>query len=208
MSSFTTYPALSAPYSRFYCSSAHVRQLLYIALYTPPPAVNDDEDFRPDLGSPSKLASRHHRNLVGPSPTDAEAANSLLMAFAYTNTPKALMRALPNPSRDSGLEQDDDNLDSFVARESVCIKNAKSCWEILRHDFVQRQSATYSATPRAKSKRHRRRVSEDDDHPGLADLPMDDQSTVSETAWPVLNWLMTVFEQEEAMTEATGERER
>lgn len=185
--------------------SSHVRQLIYIALYPPPPAVNDDEDFRPDLGSPSKLASRQHRHSVGPTPADSEAASSLLMAFAYTNTPRALMRALPSYSASvPGRDQDDENHDSFIAREATRIKNAKSCWEILKSDFVKRSNGD-PATPRIKKRHHRRKTGDDDD--AEFENVVEEASIVAPTAWSVLDWLLAVFEKEESLTAANGERE-
>ncbi|KAK7687062.1 hypothetical protein QCA50_009562 [Cerrena zonata] len=191
----------------------HVRQLVYLALY--PPSIPPPEGEVPKNGfelgvpsSPSKLGARHHRSILIPTVPTTIAAQDILMAFAETNSPESLFRALPSYSL-SGSESsfgdvqtipegDDYDEDSPIARQSRRIKEAKNCWEILKDGFIQ-PKIDLPVSPRIKG-RSRRRIDEDE-----FDIPLPEHlQIVAAHAWPVLHWIVTILEKDEDVTEREG----
>ncbi|KAJ7045708.1 hypothetical protein C8F04DRAFT_1025631 [Mycena alexandri] len=153
-------------------SAAHIRQLLFMALYSA-------AETRPDklvdpAASPSK---KQKKSYLLPSPAAVLAAQQLLVSFTTTNSPATVIRAL----RPSDAEPEDDN-ECFVATESLCISRSKNCWQILAEGFLDRNPPIFSA---AKGRR--------DTSNSLSET----QAPVGETAWPVLHWLLLVFERDE-----------
>jgi hypothetical protein len=147
-------------------------------------ALYSARDRRPDKlvdlsSSPSK---RQKKSYLLPSPAATLASQQLLVSFATTNSPAAVIRAL----RPSDAELEDDN-DCFVATESMCISRCKNCWQILAEGFLDRNQPIFS-TPKGKAKRRDTSVSFD---------PSESQAPVGETAWPVLHWLLLIFERDE-----------
>lgn len=122
------------------------------------------------------------------------AAQRLLIAFAYTNTPKAVFRVVPSFQADTSLDSGD--LDSVIAHESLCITQAKSCWNILADGFVEQTIA-----PKPKGKR-RRELRDEDEDDVMVDLP----APIGENVWPVLEWFIIIFERDESMTETEDTR--
>ncbi|KAI1794147.1 hypothetical protein LXA43DRAFT_1179725 [Ganoderma leucocontextum] len=186
----------------------HIRQLLYIALY-PPPSLEDqieEEVIKLELGSPSKLLFRRHKSSLAPSPKAAAAAQDLLMKFARTNTPESLVCALPsypdspnaNPNDATGSE------DSHIAREALRIRNARCCWEIIREGFIPRGNGDVMASPRKPKGRRSRKVQDDDDE-GWEGEDTAAPAPVSDHAWSVLGWILTLFENNEAAMERNGQ---
>ncbi|KAF7361732.1 hypothetical protein MVEN_00517100 [Mycena venus] len=159
-------------------SAAHIRQLLFMALFSP-------HDRRPDKvvelsSSPSK---KQKKSYLLPSPAATLASQQLLVSFTNTNSPAAVIRAL----RPSDVEPEDDN-DCFVATQSLCISQCKNCWQILVEGFLDHNQQIFS-TPKGKGKLRDNSVS---------DLSLSDtQAPVGESAWPVLDWLLLVFERDE-----------
>ncbi|KAJ7902022.1 hypothetical protein B0H14DRAFT_2669540 [Mycena olivaceomarginata] len=152
-------------------SAAHVRQLLFMALYDRPP------DKHLELSSsPSKKPKKSH---LLPSPAAALASQQLLVSFANTNSPAAVIRAL----RPSDVEPEDDN-ECFVATESLCISRCKNCWQILAQGFLDHNQLMFSS-PKGKGKRT------------SLSVDFESQAAVGETAWPVLGWLLLIFERDE-----------
>lgn len=149
-----------------------------MALYSP-------RDRRPDRlidlsSSPSK---RQKKSYLLPSPAATLASQQLLVSFATTNSPTAVIRAL----RPSDAELEDDN-DCFVATESMCISRCKNCWQILAEGFLDRNQPIFS-TPKGKGRQIDTGTSSDE--------VSETQAPVGETAWPVLDWLLLIFEQDE-----------
>ncbi|KAJ6625908.1 hypothetical protein B0H10DRAFT_2001330 [Mycena sp. CBHHK59/15] len=142
-------------------SAAHIRQLLFIALYSGFSDAGQDTCYGDRPASPSKKPKKSH---LFPSPAATLAAQRLLISFAITNSPAALIRSL-NPS-----DEDLDGDQSLIATESM-------------------NQAIFSTV---KGTGKRREV----------DLSFDASSSelrapVGETAWPVLDWLLLIFEQDE-----------
>ncbi|KAJ7217792.1 hypothetical protein GGX14DRAFT_597979 [Mycena pura] len=162
-------------------SAAHIRQLLFMALYSP-----SDTRVHVDLSaSPSK---RQKKSYLLPSPAASLASQQLLVSFAITNTPAAVIRAL----RPTDAAPEDDN-ECFVATESLCISRCKSCWQVLVDGFLNHQQI-YGAAPSRKGKRR-----DTGGHGSFGDLSTmsDLRAPVGDTAWPVLEWLLLIFERDE-----------
>lgn len=197
---------------------SHIRQLLYIALYPPPLplAINEKgkekeakEPFEPTTPSKSTVKQAQRSPLV-PSLRATEAALRVLVSFAITNSPGSLARALPEclnvSDWNAKLTEVDENLeeDSYIAREAMCIKEARHAWAILREGLIQRKTAA-PTIPKGKGKKRRRDyeyVEEEEirfDGDGVAPLAI-----VAEHAWPILDWLLMVFESDELITEKSG----
>jgi hypothetical protein len=186
--------------------SSHVRQLLYIALYPPTPGPAST-NHKSTQESPSKLSSRHAYSTLLPSPTSSELAKRTLRVLADVNSPASLLRALPaypDPSDadDASLFIDPDpelpsDMDSFVASEAVRFRNCKNCWNILKSGFIK-SLADSSAVPGSPRKRRRGNTKATEYGP----VDEEDSSlVVCENAWPVLDWLLALFEKDESITE-------
>ncbi|KAL6310346.1 hypothetical protein BKA93DRAFT_721882 [Sparassis latifolia] len=184
----------------------HIRQLIYIALYPPPPAdTKETETLQLDSASPSKLHSRlhciQHGSSQSPSPAATDAALHLLTAFSLTNLPWDLFSALPSyPASALGspkTEIDYDDPESFVARRSVCITKAKNVWEILKEGFVQRKEDPIAMSPVKKGRR--RAIVEEP--PEDSSVDREPRRVVGQYSWPILGWLLSIFEKDEKLAE-------
>ncbi|KAF8210479.1 hypothetical protein K438DRAFT_159063 [Mycena galopus ATCC 62051] len=152
-------------------SAAHVRQLLFMALYS-----SRDSNLVELSSSPGK---KQKKSYLLPSPAATLASQQLLVSIATTNSPAAAIRAL----RPSDAEPEDDN-ECFVATESMCISRCKNCWQILTERFLDYNLSS----PKGKGKRRDNSVSFDLE---------ESQAPVGETAWPILHWLLLIFERDE-----------
>ncbi|KAG5647233.1 hypothetical protein DXG03_000768 [Asterophora parasitica] len=174
---------------------SHIRQLVYIALQPEvPPAVN--EMVYTDVPSPSKSALKKRI----PSGHAVMAARRLLSSYAVTNLPQTLARALPSyddPRIDQPPPRSDGSLESVIGPQSMCIPNAKSCWNILAEGFTQK-GQNFSLPSRKGKKRTKNHADSDDE-------PMSETNDiVGPDAWPILDWLLLLFEQDEILTAARG----
>lgn len=179
-------------------TSPHIRQLIYISLQTTlEPATAEDEEDTSIQASPSKIMKQHqHRMALNSIPPKAVAnAQRLLMAYLHTNTPDALFRALPRRRSPPTLVSGHGEGDSTIAKRALCISQAKDCWELLHSEFLLRQSAVLS-TPKAKTRRSERIVH---GHPGALDSEAVPPMIVTEQAWPLLEWLVSLFERDEEL---------
>ena len=139
-----------------------------------------------------------------PSPTSSELAKRTLRVLADVNSPASLLRALPaypdpnNADADAAPELPSD-VDSFVASEAVRFRNCKNCWNILKFGFIKSLADGSSTMPGSSRKRRRGNTAADYG-------PLDEEETslvVGENAWPVLDWLLVLFEKDESITEAS-----
>ena len=186
--------------------SSHVRQLLYIALYPPSPGPAR-ANHRTIQETPSKLSSRHAYSTLLPSPASSELAKRTLRVLADVNSPASLLRALPaypDPSDADDAPLFDPELpsdvDSFVASEAVRFRNCKNCWNILKFGFIKSlaDSSTLLGSPRKRRRRGNSTAAE------YGPIDEEDSSlVVGENAWPVLDWLLVLFEKDESITEAS-----
>ena len=193
---------------------SHIRQLLYIALYPPPAPVADEKTegtFEPS--TPSKtVAKQVQKSPLIPSVKTTEAALRLLTSFVLTNSPGALGRALPEYVSMSDLQTkerenyQDQEEDSYIAREAMCIQEAKHVWAILKGGMIQRKMIV-PMTPKGKGKKRRRDY---ESHGEM--IPFDVEAAappvvVAVNAWPVLGWLLMLLEKDERVTENSSLRE-
>ncbi|KAF9454006.1 hypothetical protein P691DRAFT_811791 [Macrolepiota fuliginosa MF-IS2] len=178
----------------------HLRQVIYISLQSTKDLATQHEIDTSIQASPSKLVKQHQYqmslNLIPPKAVyDAQ---KLLMAYLLSSTPAALGRALPQrrslipppPVHNEG--------DSTVARRAACIIQCRDCWEMLHTNFLLRQSAVPSA-PKVKLKRQ-------SEHIGYSKLDSTDLNAsspvvVTEDAWPLMEWLVSLFERDEELSE-------
>jgi hypothetical protein len=109
---------------------------------------------------------------------------------------------LPQPRRSNELPFEGDDHDSVVAKESLCIKDAKHCWAILKEGFVPRIRASQPSLLAGKKKRGKliadteEYVEENRSNSVLA--------PVAEYAWLVLLWLVELFQRDESLTSGDG----
>ncbi|EKM54481.1 uncharacterized protein PHACADRAFT_97489 [Phanerochaete carnosa HHB-10118-sp] len=156
--------------------------------------------------SPSKYAARHQRSSCTPTSAACEAALKLLKAYA--NSPQSLLHALPNyglsdlPGLGNPHTNNDDDCEPEMAHFSRRVREAKNCWELLREGFVKRDSpgvdGMSSNYRRSKRGRHND-WSDEEDESFMVPAPVDQQ------AWPVLEWLLKMFEKDEAAVAARGQ---
>ena len=197
------------------CCRPHIRNVICIALYPPPSKEDDRLESRMDAipSSPSKYTPKHQRTSRAPTATASEAARQLLAAYARTNTPGSLLRALPGyglsglQGLDNMLHDNnpvDDDSDSEISRYSRHVREAKNCWDILREGYLRLENHRGSiAINGASSSRHSQQDAMSDREESPTEIP----SPVGQHAWPMLEWLLMVFEKDEARVMASGQRE-
>ncbi|KAI0743562.1 hypothetical protein C8Q80DRAFT_1181954 [Daedaleopsis nitida] len=191
---------------------AHIRQCIFIALY-PPRSFEDqleEEALKLEPGSPSKLLARRHKSSLTPSPKASTAAQDLLMKYALVNAPEVLACALPSFPENHRLPVDNrvEEEDSYIAKQALRVRNARCCWEILKEGFIPRGDSDVMSSPRkAKATRRSTRRRSDDYDDAWEDEDAAIPAPVSDHAWSVLDWMLTLFESNEAAVEQTGQGE-
>lgn len=163
-----------------------------------------------DSVSPSKTKRGNQAPKVTfvPTANASAAAQRLLLSFVRTNTPASLFQALPQPRVNSCNESpfESDDHDSVVAKESLCIKDAKHCWAILKEGFVQRIKIPSPSLLAGKRKRGKV-VTSAEEYPeeNLGNTVL---APVADHAWLVLQWLVELFQRDESLTsgDSSGRR--
>ncbi|KAF9222564.1 hypothetical protein BS17DRAFT_809244 [Gyrodon lividus] len=188
--------------------AVHIRQLLYIALFPPPPLtgdlINEHEQVPPSpvKGPSTKQKSTLPKASLSPSLVASEAAQRLLLSFLSTNSPKSLFRALPRYPLNNAIgnimlpqpSNDEHDEDSVIARESLCIKDCRNCWAILKGGFIQRKRLLPLAQDGGRKRgRNTYTIENVDLEYGSTSQP----AIIAEHAWPVLDWLLLLFEKDE-----------
>lgn len=170
---------------------------MYIALQPVDPSsaveMNSYTDAPP---SPSKPAVKKSI----PSGAAISAAQRLLISYALTNSPETIARALPHcddPRNQGSVLDDDGSLESVIGPESMCIPRAKSCWNILADGFTQQQKHTIPV-PQGKGRKRIYNLEEP-----IENLLIEN-AIVGKNSWPVLDWLLVLFEQDELVTKTRG----
>lgn len=174
-----------------------------------PTPSHDVEERDVDPVSPSKASPTKRGNLpkvtFGPSAKASEAAQHLLLSFVRTNTPTSLFQALPQPRVNGACDElpfGSDDYDSVVAKESLCIKDAKHCWAILKEGFVPRIKNSPSSVPAGK--RQRSKIStraEQYVEDNLGDVVL---APVADHAWLVLQWLVELFQRDQHLSSGSA----
>ncbi|KAJ8509055.1 hypothetical protein ONZ45_g8727 [Pleurotus djamor] len=178
---------LRASATRSYPSPSHIRQLLYLALYTPP---HIDGEHAAEPASPSKISSRQQKAHI-PTQAAIDAAQKLLVSLALSTPPEVLFRGLPSYKPSSEPLLNDDEGDSHLAKQaSLCISQVKDCWAMLRYGFITKAERVF--VPNSRSRRRQHQDDDDDDNPDDERL-----SPVIESAWFTLEWFVQVFKLDE-----------
>ncbi|KAL4247947.1 hypothetical protein ABKN59_008921 [Abortiporus biennis] len=233
----STFDQLRDPSSRPY--PPHIRQLIFISLYPPPDKTGDsfDEDIE-NINqngmptSPSKLGGKQSRSAFEPTPQDSLTARSLLLDFAFTNSPPSLMRALPSYGHphlakkqnlmDFAKDDDAEPL-SYIAKRARSLVEAKNCWEVLKEDFVQRIPTSSGSAknlfgegtstpsqsqsrkkPGRSSKRKKTSESEDESGSQSGVANGENKKLVGEYSWNLLEWIVILFERDEEKSTIDG----
>ncbi|KAI0032475.1 hypothetical protein K488DRAFT_19690, partial [Vararia minispora EC-137] len=171
----------------------HIRQLLYLALYP------RDKNFS---------SSRHGAHVakssqsLAPLPATSDTACRALRELHRTLHPKYLLRALPSYpeigqtrySSPAHKDGSDAAADSTIAREAMRLADCRSCWRILAEDFIPPIAPVVRVLPGSPTKRTSAMAS------GVARNDGEDPLLVGPTSWPVLEWLVSLFEKDEART--------
>lgn len=144
--------------------------------------------------SPSKIKRERFQLL----PNTVNAARRLLTSFALTNSPESLFRTIPACEKDLSADYNEDDQESILAKESLRVIRAKTCWDLLKSDFIK---ALVPATPSRKTKRRKRNDDPTDDEEESLNM----NQIVGDDAWAMLEWMVAVFEREESLI-APGER--
>ncbi|KAI0766470.1 hypothetical protein BC629DRAFT_1442622 [Irpex lacteus] len=178
--------------------------VLYIALF-PPPAADAPTTSAPVMdtipSSPSKFAAKN-RQPFSLSPTLIEAAQNLLRVLVQTHSPASIARALPNygltgldnlPDITPIAENNDDDGESELSRLSRRIKDARSCWEILKENYIRPDPI--NDIPKNSGRKSGRSSTVKTTHKveDSCDVP----KPVADHAFPVLESLIALFEKEE-----------
>ncbi|KAI0081225.1 hypothetical protein K474DRAFT_1703970 [Panus rudis PR-1116 ss-1] len=170
----------------------HIRLLIYLALYPHSADQAPKNEPRRTPTNPNELEAKEQQV---PTPEASRAAHDALMAFAHTNAPASLFRALPSyvlEDKGHGIYaslDDGDNEDFDLGEASMRIKEARNVWEFLREGFIQ------LAPPSRGGVRNESTLKESSPEQPMA---------VDNHAWEVLEWIVTVMEKDEILTEKTG----
>lgn len=178
----------------------HIRQLIYISLHpTEDSSAQDEADSSAQI-SPSKIIRQQQSQLsMNFIPMKAVLdAQRVLVKYLHTNQPDVLSRALPRRRSLHDPAADYNEAESTVARQASYIMQYQDCWELLCKDLRQNAlSLTLKAKPRAKRQSERLKL-----NPGPeTGLPV----AVQENAWPLLDWLVSLFEYDEQTSTMAGE---
>lgn len=196
--------------------SAHIRQLVCIALRAPTP-TQDATSASPKKAKGKGIDFGHGTSQLPPSLNQqkssflpsaeaTETARKLLISFALTNSPASLFRALPSyplepdsPSRVDGVDLALDGVDSYIARIAQCVGTAPNVWALVKPSFVRWDSpAAIGISGKGRKRRSVNPIKEEH-----VDLALDEEgpvAVVADDAWSVLSWLVLVFQKDESQS--------
>ena len=188
---------------------SHLRQLIYIALQPTTPTLpltvagqSRGGDSPPC--SPSKVSLKNRSRI--PSKTAIEAAQRLLISYALTNNPETVAAALPScddrRNVDGGVDRD--LVESMIGKETMCVQRAKSCWKLLMEGYTARGRGRGNVLGSPGKGKGKDRAAYDSDEEDTGHFDEEEDAVVGEDAWPVLEWLLVLFEQDELLTVGRG----
>lgn len=167
-----------------------MRQLVFLSLHSNRAPSAHDPAQASVLASPRKARQTKHSPIT---PKAVTSAHDLLASLVATNSPEALGRALPSyaslEKSQMGPLSTDDEGDSLLAMQAQCIKAAKHCWEILEDGYIDRTQTLMSPNRKSKSRS------------GTASSIASGSHLVGNDAWPLLEFLVTLFERDEQCKE-------
>jgi len=187
---------------------SHLRQLVYIALQptTPSPPLTGQSrgGGDPPPSSPGKVSLKNRSRV--PSKTAVEAGQRLLISYALTNNPETVAAALPSCDEwrngDGGMDKD--LVESIIGKETMCVQRAKSCWKLLTEGYTARGSGRGNVLGSPGKGKGKDRAVYDSDEEDMGHFDEEEDAVVGEDAWPVLEWLLVLFEQDELLTVGRG----
>jgi hypothetical protein len=173
--------------------SAHLWQLIFIALQS----VTNPTSIEKETTIPSSPSKTLRKRAL--SPDAVILAQRLLISYAETNQPSTVARCLPSYDSSSAYASEtppSDLIDSAIGEESMCIPKSRHCWSMLAPGFT---SAKAMAGIRTTEKNSTRRLSEAPEF----ESTFRDQ-VIGADAWPILAWLLLLFERDERTSENGG----
>ncbi|GJJ06368.1 hypothetical protein Clacol_000559 [Clathrus columnatus] len=185
----------------------HIRQLIYIALLPPPLKQTLDTKELPDAPpSPQKICLQ--KDDIWPKPIARQKALALLRSYVGINSPQSLMRAFPfypyvseDGTNDGSLFGNERLEERFhedntpLREEIVKFQFLKDCWGCLKERFAKRNQQDSALGSRKQN---------------ILDSGTIEQQAgfVGPYAWPILEWLISVFEKDEELQQLNGESGR
>lgn len=150
--------------------------------------------------SPTKILRQAKKSQAFILPSISITAQRLLVSFALTNSPTSVFRAVPKYTMAPlALSEHLEEMQSAVSRESAeCMSSAKDAWSLLRPGFVRPMNPDSSSS---KGKLSRGKTRARDGFDSDEDEIEDSERAVAKYAWPVLEWMMMVFERDERLTQ-------
>jgi hypothetical protein len=132
----------------------------------------------------------------------------LLASLVATYPPAVLFGALPRYTAEGHSLVGDEDEYSVIAREAMRITECKNCWAILAEGFIQRKKFGHfgsndNSNSTTRKFRGKDPFADDDDEDASDD---DVPCIVAENAWPVLDWIIVIFERDEIEQEKNGLR--
>ncbi|KAH6914297.1 hypothetical protein BKA70DRAFT_661759 [Coprinopsis sp. MPI-PUGE-AT-0042] len=171
-------------------SPSHIRQLVFLSLHSSTAPHAHDSAQAPVLVSPRKPRQTRHSPIT---PKTVTSAQDLLISLVATNSPESLGRALPSYASfersQMGSTSTDDEGDSLLAMQAQCVKSAKHCWEILEEGYFDRNQTLMSPSRKSKTRS------------GAASAVASGSHLVGNDAWPLLEFLVALFERDEECKE-------
>ncbi|EAU91498.1 hypothetical protein CC1G_01987 [Coprinopsis cinerea okayama7 len=171
---------------------AHIQQLIFLGLH---PSIPTPEKAPGTIHETPRRA-RQTRVQFPITPKAVTSALDLLTSLIATNSPESIGRALPSYSTQEHNHASDDQTDSLLAKQALCIKTAKHCWEFLEEGYIH--STQVITSPQAKSKLRRDSSFEEALGPNAV---TGEAQLVGPDAWPILSWLVSLFERDEELNE-------
>ena len=102
---------------------------------------------------------------------------------------------------------DKDLAESIIGKETMCVQRAKSCWTLLTEGYTARGPRRGNVLGSPGKGKGKDRVAYDSDEEDTSHFDEEEDAVVGEDAWPVLEWLLVLFEQDELVTVGRGSRE-
>jgi hypothetical protein len=153
--------------------------------------------------SPSKFTARQRQAFLLSSEL-IEKAQDVLRVLVQTNSPDSIARALPSygvsgfngiPEILSIAENDEVDGESELARLSKRIKDARSCWDIVKENYIRHDA--FDDIPHSNMRKGRSRVSVVPR--SVREESEDPPRPVADHAFSVLESLVALFEREELL---------
>lgn len=149
-------------------SQQHIRQLLYLALYSP---VTDRKEVKKQVPKRNPRGQKQIGEIPPPERAVVDLALTTLFHFVRTNDARVILSSIP--SYEASIEDEvNDTTSSRLAFHAESISRVKHCWEILSPNYILPE--------------------------GCNPIPSKRSKLVADYAWGVFDWLVEAFEREAA----------